>query len=256
MLAASLAILSWGFSEGPIAEQVELGKKVAGRYDQDHWQRQLHVLPSSKRADISEIFGADRKPIGRWNEGVRKLDVEWVFLLSPELMSRWLGYLSMAEGWIDGEIERRWYSIRQKLDGRPVFVVVLSSFPKKELFGLDSDTPSNPETLDNVVFRFEQKGRNIGGTGYELCRMRAETRSELDRVPWWQNTRLSPELTGTLEPAFDPPIVQRGDYYRSWRWVVPDIELGDGEFAVKAIDARKTRVATFFFAPNPDTSKG
>lgn len=256
MVAATLAILGSAFGEGPIAEQVEIGKRAAGRFDQEHWQRQLHIAPTGQRADISTIFGDDRKPIGRWNEGVRKLDVEWVFRLSPELMSRWLGFLSMREGWLDGEIERRWYELRQQLAGRPVFVVVLSSFPKKELFGLDDDTPSDPATLDNLVFRFEQGGRNIGATGIEILRMRAQTRSELDMVPWWQFTRLKPVLGSLFESDFEPPIVQRGDYHRSWWWVTPDVDLADGEVAVKVMDARKTRVATFFTGAKPGTSKG
>lgn len=253
-----LAVLGGWFGDEPIADQVEIGKRIAGKFDQDQWERQLNIPPTSaKRTDIVEILGDDRKAIGQWSEGVRKLDVEWVVRLSPELMSRWFGYLSLREAWPEGELERRWGSVRQELGNKPVYILVLSAFPKKELFGLGETVSPTTDEMTNVRIVFEQGGRNIETMSYEIWDQRAETRSELDSVPWWQFTRLKPELTSMFETGYEPPIVQRGDYYRNWRWVVPTTDLAEGDVILKVLSKRKVRFAKFTSSvASSDTSKG
>ncbi len=252
-----LTLLSSSFGEEPIQPQVELGKKLARQYDRDHWQKQLELPPNTGQlASITEVYREDRRVLGTWSEGVRKLDVEWAIRLSPELMSRWLGFMSEREAWGDGEITYRWNSVKQLIGKRPVFLVILSAFPRKEMLGLgDSHAPSTEE-LDNIRVVFEQDGRRIESSTYEVWRQRAQTRSELDQVPWWQFTRLKSDLTSLFESQYEPPIIQRGDYYRTWSWVTPATDVEEAKLTLKIVSKRKIRETSFDFPAICDIAKG
>lgn len=251
-----LTILGSGFGDAPNQQHVELGRKLALQYDRDHWQRQLDLPPNTGQlASIVEVYREDRLVLGTWSEGFRKLDVEWAIRLSPELMSRWLGFLSEREAWGDGELERRWHSIRQTAGDRPGFMVVLSAFPRKDRLGLGDTFSPNTEELDNIRVVFEQKGRRIEALTYEVFRLRAETRSDLDQVPWWQFTKFKHDLTSMFESAVEPPIIQRGDYYRTWSYVVPASNVEDAALKLKIVSKRKIREATFEFPAICDIAK-
>ena len=92
----------------------------------------------------------DRQVLGLWFDGRARRDVEDVVWLSPSYISRCLGYLQEKERWFDGELERRWTSIRSTLVGRVTLVVRLSAFPK----WVDSDYglpgKGNADEVDTV----------------------------------------------------------------------------------------------------------
>jgi hypothetical protein len=252
-----LTLLGSAFGEAPNQQQVELGRKLARQYDRDHWQRQLELPPNTGQlASIVEVYRDDRRVLGTWSEGIRKLDVEWAIRLSPELMSRWLGFMSEREAWGDGELDRRWNSVKQQIGDRPVFMVLLSAFPRKERLGLGETFAPSTDEIDNIRVVFEQKGRRIEASAYEVWRQRAETRSELDQVPWWQFTRLKDDLTSMFDKGYEPPIIQRGDYYRTWTWVTPASDVEEATLTLKIVSKRKVRETTFEFPAICDIAKG
>jgi len=241
------------FPSEPIASEVELGRKIALRHDQDDWQRKIGLIPmTAQLAKIEEVYRDDRIVLGTWNEGVRDLDVEWVIRISPELISRWFGFLEARELWPAGELESRWHSFNQQIGKKPVYVVVLSAFPKKTTFGLGDDQKPTLDEIEDVRIVFESGEQRVETSSLEIYRQRAKTRSELDQVPWWTFTRLDRELTERFAIPFEPPIVQRGNYYRIWRWVTPNDELEAGAVTIKIASRRKIRSATFV---SPSLSK-
>lgn len=255
MIAAITAgiALGWGVN-GPNMVEVSRGQKIAAKWDRDHWRRQLELPPeTSQLTDISEVFQEDRVVLGTWSEGWRKLDVEWAILLSPQLISRWLGFLSVREAWPEGELVRRWEWVRQEIGDRPVFIVILSAFPKKELLGLGDTTAPSTDELENIRIVFETHGRVTEAMSYELLTTRAESRSRIDSVPWWQLTRLDGALTFEFEKRFEEPLIPRGDFHRSWRWVVPMDELVCSRTTLKIVSRRKIRSAGFSLVSNSGT---
>lgn len=244
------------FPSEPITSEVELGRKIGMRHDMDDWEYKIGRIPATAElAKIEEVYRDDRIVLGTWNEGIRDLDVEWAIRLSPPLMSRWCGFLEARELWPTNEINTRWNSITSGLGRKPVYVIVLSAFPKKTTFGLGDDQKPTLDEIEDVKIVFETNGRMVESSSFEIYRQRAKTRSELDQVPWWTFTRLSNDLTQKFEKPFEPPIIQRGNYYRIWRWVTPNDDLGTGPVTIKIASRRKICSATFGppFLSNPGT---
>ncbi len=246
MVAAFIAACALSFlPDEPLAEQVALGRRIAGQPDQDQWERILKVEPQSAQlVPIDHLYLGDRVPIGMWSDGIRKLEVEWVIRLSPELMSRWLGYLQARELWPDREVAEQWEVLRALYGERELFVVILSAFPRQNL--LDPSASERPRTdeLENIEIKLYSGGQVIPAQAQEFYRQRARTRSELDRVPWWSLIPLRPVLELRFEHPFEPPLIPRGDYSRSWWLVSPSCALGS-QFELKIASRRKIRVAEF-----------
>lgn len=226
--------------------EYELGRAIARQVDRDHWRRQLNVGgDTSQLAQIGEVFRGDQVAIGQWSEGLRKLDVEWVIRLSPEMISRWFGYLSVREAWPVGESERRWAKMSQEMGIGPVYIVILSAFPKKEMLGFGDSIAPSTEEIENVRIVFDDDGRQVEAVSYELLSTRAKSRSDLDALPWWQFSRLDPYVTMEFEKRYEEPMIPRGDYHRSWRWVVPNGMIWSDRVTVKILSRRKIRSAHF-----------
>jgi hypothetical protein len=234
------------FGLEPVWDQVTLGRKISQRWDRDHWRAQLELPPeNSQLADVSEVFREDRKVLGTWSEGIRKLDVEWAVSVSPRLVSRWLGFLAEREAWPTGEVERRWGVIRQMLRDRQTFVVILSAFPHREMLGLGDTKPAKREEMEDFRLVFQAAGQTFESGVTEIAAMRAETRGELDRMPWWQFSPLAGLVGSPFETRFEPPVLERGEYYRRWYWVRPELELPHMDVTLRIASRRKNRLATF-----------
>lgn len=252
MLASLCAIAALGTSSGAffpssiLTSEFERGRAIALRRSADDWQRRTNIGPlSGELQTITDILEQDRKAIGTWNQGLRKVDVEFVVRFSPELISRWFGFLSAREGWQKGQEVRLWQEVREQISDRPTFLVVLSTFPSQQMFGSGEEIKNPTDEMLDVVIQFESE---VGITPADvdlLKTRRAKGRGELDAVRWWEFSPLAEQLRFAFDRPQEDPIIQRGDFHRAWYWVTTNEALGDGPVTLKVLSRRKIRSATF-----------
>ena len=133
-----LGVRAIGFPEAPLAGQISAGRAV------------YH-----SGAGIDRTLGADRFTLGTWFDGRIRRAVDTVTWVSPELVSRWIGYMAERDGWSDAVIDRRWSVSRHQLDRNVTFIVRLAAFPRLDPFEFGLDAPPKPESLRGVRFRLE-----------------------------------------------------------------------------------------------------
>ncbi|MFQ3668078.1 MAG: hypothetical protein SNJ61_04220 [Fimbriimonadaceae bacterium] len=104
-----------------------------------------------KSRNLIRTFDGYRQSVGRWAAGPLQQTVEDVLWLSPEWAARWLGYHEAKEKWPPGELERRWSEIAFQSEGRLLFVVRLSAFPRHNWFG-EVQGPADPTDLEPLRF--------------------------------------------------------------------------------------------------------
>ena len=80
---------------GPIPSELQLGMRLA-----------------EKNRNPDSVFLGARQVTGKWFDGSKRQIIEEVIWLSPDFLSRWLGYLSVKEGWNETEIETRWIKLK------------------------------------------------------------------------------------------------------------------------------------------------
>ena len=109
-MAAAL-LLATGFTAGPafpaepIRSQVVVGAELA--HAAPNLSLSDPVRSPEPRSGLGRIWKSDRKPVGWWSNGYEKKSVEHVTWLSPELISRWLGFLEAREFWRKDELQIR-----------------------------------------------------------------------------------------------------------------------------------------------------
>ncbi len=232
--------------EDPVLDEVEKGGQIARSVAKTDLEARLGLFPGSGRAlGVEHVFGTFQKPMGWWSDGGRKVAVEWGVEFSPALVSRWLGYLKARELWDDRELGVRWESIRETMGSRRYFVVALSAFPTQARLGFGDERRQGDEETRDVIFTLESSmGRTEPNAMLVLAR-RAKGKGELEETPWWQVTPFGEELTGVFEGTYSEPVIERGDYYRTWWLVWSETDLGAGEVKLKVASKRKVRVGVF-----------
>lgn len=238
--------LSLTFPPSPILDEVEAGKAFARTVIKTDGERALGLKPGSGRHEtLFNLVEPFKKPLGYWSDGGRKLEVEYGIEISPALVSRWLGYLSVRELWDDQELELRWDSIRAKVEGKRFFVVVLSAFPTQPRFGIGEDVPQSDIETKQVIFTLESSMGRTEPNAILFHHRRSKGKGDLEEVPWWTLTPFEAELTSVFQGPYEVPIIQRGDYYRTWWLIWSHTDLGDGDVTMKIASKRKIRVAEF-----------
>lgn len=246
MTTLVLAALGYSFPARPLLDEFEAGQKVAGVVRRNEFTKALKVRSmTAERTGLESVLKPDLKAIGWWSEGVRKIPVEFAVELEPRLISRWLGYLNERELWMDGEADRRWEAIREKSLGSRLFVVILSSYPTRRHLGMGDEEPNPTDEITDVRFVLDGSAGRIEPQARMVYRQRADRKSVLDEVPWWQFTPYASALTFSFEPKFEAPLIDRGDYARAWWLVWSDVDLGAGPLSLKIASRRKIRSAEF-----------
>ncbi|MDI9641344.1 hypothetical protein QPK87_06695 [Kamptonema cortianum] len=242
--AFALAV-ALGFPEEPVEGSFLEGQALATR---QHGIEPFHSLrvssPTAERARIPSIYQRDQKVIGTWFDRTKKIETEWVLSLTPNLVSRWLGYLDIREGWTQDEAQTRWKSIRNEIAGREVFLVTLSAFPSQSPFGVFEERANSPEETVQVRFLIESAEGRQELQAFLLHSRRAKSRQELDSVAWWDYSPFAKQLSFSMAGRDEPPLIQRGDYYRTWWWVWTDEPLPES-YELKVLSVRKIRTARF-----------
>lgn len=251
------------FPQAPIAKEVWAGVRIY-----------------SQRKGLDRLYLDDRRVVGLWFDGKRKVEADHVLWLSPSLMSRWLGYLEAAEKWPHGELEARWSSLRASLGGRLTFVIRLCSMPRVDF--LEGEATCSPDFAESSHVRFlltasevelperaarhELLGVNVG-TGRapkplqaakealridpwtaELSSRRARDASSVLKEDWWQRVPFARELT----PEFASPTSEVGyplGDYRCNTYLasspLPKEPFPASGFQFRVFSPKKERIAKF-----------
>ena len=115
---------------GPIPSELQIGKRIAQR----------NLGPDS-------VFLGARQITGRWFDGSKRQVIEEVIWLSPDFLSRWLGYLSIKEDWDEFEIETRWIKLKARLMNEMAFIVRVSALEKVDPFELGINTDPDSKSI-------------------------------------------------------------------------------------------------------------
>lgn len=230
------------FPSEPVAKQVEAGASLAKRRP----GASLNDLKTSPetRAAFSNIWGKDRKAVGFWSNGHEKVPVEHVIWISPDLISRWLGFLDQREYWEEGELQARWASITSALEGKKTFIVTLSAYPKMPFHGIGNYKRPDPAEIDKVRFVYTSGEKSKRMSAIRIADWQSRKREELDGMAWWHLTEFGRSLIGEFEEQDIAAPLPLGDYYRSWYLVTVE-DVPDEKFELRVLSRRKERVASF-----------
>ena len=242
-LLATASAAGPGFPAEPIQAQVLVGAKL-GRAAHRPSVSDVFRSPEPRPA-FGKVWGSDRQAIGWWSNGYQKISVEHVTWLSPDLISRWLGFLQAREYWPEGELQERWNRIAEGIGGTRSFIVELSAFPKLPTYEIGDYRRTTPEEIDEVRFVYTAGGRAAPMSAARLAAWQSRRRSDLERFAWWQVLWFGGGLTGEFESAAPEPPLPLGDYYRSWYLVSIENPGRDDRFEVRVLSRRKERVAGF-----------
>jgi hypothetical protein len=94
----------------------------------------------------------DHRVAARWFDGRIRRPSDTITWVSPDLASRWFGYLAANDGWTDAALDRRWAAARESLQGSLTFIVRLSAMPKVDPLEFGTGSLARESELDNVKF--------------------------------------------------------------------------------------------------------
>lgn len=183
---------------------------------------------------INEATAEDNAPLGWWWSGTNRYAVDNAILVSPNMASRWMGYLNQSEHWTYAELRSRWDDLSRKLQDKVTFVVQLSSFPKVDPLELgvaaDADLRSLETgrcilTYEKPISRTLVASDNLtthGAEGTVDCQVTPLTRLSNDDWmsllrPYW--TTLAPDFSSLAPESMKPPSRYDfclGDYHTEY----------------------------------------
>ena len=243
-MLASLLILSSVsvFPSEPIADQVTRGAKIAvsmpGASLNDFF------ASPEPRADFRNVWGEDQAAIGWWSNGHKLVPVEHVLWVSPQLISRWLGFLERREYWDEGELQTRWKQITEQLEGKQTFIVTLSAYPKMPFRGIGDYKRPSTEEIEDVRFVYTSGEKHKSMSAVRIAALQSRERGDFDSYRWWHHVDFSKLLIGEFESTKEEYWLPLGDYHKSWYLVT--VEGADDEkFEVRVLSRRKERIAKF-----------
>lgn len=252
MLAELVAAAAVVWPNHPDATEFARGQAMAPRQRTAAWRRTAGVeTDTASRTLVSDLLRDHMVPLGEWSDGRRKVTVEWALRLTPEVTSRWIGWLSEREKWRSGEVPGRWNELRSRLAGRTVVVVALSAFPQRTLGGLGEENPAAQDETESVRFTWEDGMGRWPAQARRLAVRRETSPNPLDRFPWWQRSSDLQSLIGISDPTFGPGTVGMGSYKRVWWWVETPEPPHRGLLQLHVVSARKVRTAAWGVQVHP-----
>ena len=213
-LAAEQSPAKPTWPEAPIFSEMALGARAA-----------------KIKKGVDRVQGKDRIVIGKWADGVRSREVEEVVLLTPSLLSRWLGWLAFHQAWSAADVSKKWQVLRARFGEKPLMVVRLALYERNDAFELAEISRPRPSDLEDVGFQWIAPGASLDPKSRPLfppdnaakadgpsvtldfsCVLDRWGRdpSNLNSIPWWASTTDWSDLwpTGYQPPQWDG--LQRG----------------------------------------------
>jgi len=165
---------------------------------QDSWPAMPIQLDFDRGAKVSKIrkgvdrvIGLDRVVIGKWTDGIRSKDVEEVVLMTPSLMSRWLGWLAQRESLSAVQISERWEGMQAAFGTVPTVIVRLALYERNDALELADISRPNLTELESVSFRWVPNGGSseTPTLANQLMFDRWGTEpTKLNSIPWWASS--------------------------------------------------------------------
>lgn len=208
-----------------------------------------------KARSPQEVLQPTTVRFGRRWAGFKYEDVEWALWLSPEAVSRWLGFLEARELFGQDEMLRRWRLLREDLDGKLVFVVRLSAFPKAQTLELGDPEDARPDEIQDATFALSSGDRRWPTRSTPLAFWRTQTREELDSYRWWLDLPFGDLLTPAEQWRNPEPRWNLGDWAGAWYLVEaspPPTWFEDEAFTLHVVGPRAERRATYALAPHEE----
>lgn len=231
------------FAETPVAAMVAEGRaKARVGKPRDPLTK---IIRGPVQSEITSILGQESKTIGTWTNGSSKQSVEHATWISPELVSRWLGFNEAREFWDQDVLPTKWQMVRHKMSGKLNFVVELSAFPKLPFQGTGEYQKPRFDSYDNVRFVLTSDGRFWNMNARQIRQIQGRKQADVDHWPWWLDTPISACLATEHDTPPDPPL-PFGDFNRTYYWVDLPIPAEIGEtFELRVLSKGKERVAKY-----------
>ena len=202
---------------------------------------------------LDRLLMEDRQVIGRWARAYMPHDAEDVLWISPDLISRWLGYLKESEGLTDRQVQNRW-NVMEGSAGRNFWIVVrLAALDKQDPLDLGMDEQAETTDLNPVEIRAtitDISGQRIALQQVQttvLADVRSSDANEVIGLPWY----IYSDTFKPLLPAIPPskPNTDLGTNEAHLLFVkvaIPDTIAVGRELEVRVMSRRKNRLAHFF----------
>jgi hypothetical protein len=194
LLSIMVGLTLANFAERPIASEILLGARLA-----------------EKGKGIDRVLGLNRVVFGTWFDGERNRDVETAVIMTPGLLSRWLGH-QQASG--EKEIQTPWDRFAAQSKGKTLVFIRLATLNTLDLTDGDESETGMPELLDNVIIGFAQSPtRKTIPTKFEplllkkIQDIQARHPHEVLQTTWDQVA--SRVLAWPTTPASDPDSIIR-----------------------------------------------
>lgn len=231
------------FAETPVAAMVAEGRaKARAGKPRDPLTK---IIRGQVQSEITSILGQECKTIGTWTNGSSKQSVEHATWISPELVSRWLGFNEAREFWDQDVLQTKWLMARHKISGSLNFVVELSAFPKLPFQGTGEYQKPRFDSYDNVRFVLTNDGRHWNMNSRVIRQMQGRQKADIEHWPWWLETPIGACLATEHDTLPDAPL-PFGDFNRTYYWVEIPIPNEIGEtFELRVLSKGKERVAKF-----------
>lgn len=216
------------FGTAPIAVQFEQGRKLC-----------------KKGANLETTLGTDGITIGFRSDGFTQRAAERAIWLSPNFVSRWMGFLAEREGWTPEEIQKHWASAAELCGPKPTFLVRLVSFPKVDPLAEDQSGGGDPAVthLSRAVAKWGDQFAPLLGRLIDESQDRDAATVE---KPWYT---LDPMVSAFAPAGAPEPEDSRGvgDYLASWYFLQASMPVAFGakEMNLRFIAGSKERIARF-----------
>lgn len=203
---------------------------------------------ADKEHTMDVLYQGDRATLGWWNDGTMARPLEWALWISPNFVSRWLGYLDRRELWTGHELQNRYTEVGKALDGQITLLVQLVAFPKQSTLDFTDEAPSKPEEIEKVRFIVTYADQRIQPDVQNVATYQWRDRSYMKDFRWWLFLPWAGPLTPEWMVGKDEPPYPIGDWYASWYLiqfpVLPELH-GCTKFDLRIISPRKERLASF-----------
>ncbi len=192
---------------------------------------------------------------GKWFDGSKRQIVEEVIWLSPDFLSRWLGYLSVKEDWNETEIETRWIKLKARLMNEMAFVVRVSALERADPYELGLNTEPDSKSISKLKYRFfyspdrTRQATEIAPSAQSEKEIRSRKPEMIAALPTfistdWTEPLLSAEafkLSTELGYAMGKSITR----YTVFTMPIPHDLRNSLSFQFKVFSASRTREARF-----------
>jgi len=215
LLSTMVGLVLTNFGDKPIADELKAGARLA-----------------AYGKGIDRVLGLNRVVFGSWFNGERMLNVDHAVIMTPGLLSRWLGH-QQACG--DKDIQSSWTKFAAQAKGRTVVFIRLSTLNTMDLTDGDESETGQPELFDDVRIGFGQSpnrradpARFVGLTLQRVQDVQGRHPHEVLKTSWDQV--VSRYIAWPASPNADPDSPIRWGKNRLVGFIAELPSLSDSRF--------------------------